>query len=239
MRSYLHEAQTAIRITIVIMLFTGIIYPLAVTGIAQGIFNHRANGSLVIQNGQVIGSSLIGQSFTAAKYFHGRPSDTVDANGSPLPYNAANSAGSNLGPTNPALLLAVEQNADAVRCSEGLPPGPAPIVTATPTPSSTPAASPAASSRPVPTATPCASATLPQQDIPVDAVTADFSGLDPDISVAYAELQVARVAKVRGLSQSQVQQLVKQHTFDRQFAVLGERRINVFELNTALDDLGH
>src|SRR5487761_1582130 len=103
MREYLRQSGVAVRITIVIMVLTGLIYPLVMTGIAQAIFHDRANGSLVTQSGQVVGSSLIGQSFTSDKYFHGRPSDTVDANGNPLPYNAANSGGSNLGPTNSAL----------------------------------------------------------------------------------------------------------------------------------------
>jgi potassium-transporting ATPase KdpC subunit len=193
----------------------------------------------VTRNGQVVGSSLIGQEFTSDKYFHGRPSATVDANGNPLPYNAANSSASNLGPTNPAEILAVEQNADAVRCSEGLPPGPPDIVT--PTPSPTPGASPTPTptGTPTPSPTPCPPASQPQQQIPVDAVTASGSGLDPDISVAYAELQVPRVAKARGLPEQQVEQLVQQHTTDRQFGVLGENGVDVFELNLALDKLGN
>src|SRR5215472_5050413 len=105
MRRFLPELGTAIRLTIVIMVVTGLIYPLVVTGVAQGLFHDRAEGSLVRdRNGNVIGSSLIGQNFTSDKYFHGRPSATLDSNGTPSPYNAANSSASNLGPTNPVLI---------------------------------------------------------------------------------------------------------------------------------------
>ena len=223
MHSVLREGGIAVRITILIMLLTGIIYPLVITGVAQGLFHGRANGSLVKVNGRVAGSSLIGQEFTSDKYFHGRPSDTVNAAGTAEPYNAANSGASNLGPTNPALILAVEQHADAVRCSEGLPPGPPPIVTPSPAPS------------PAPAAAPCAPVTQARQQIPVDAVTGSGSGLDPDISVAYADLQVARVAKARNLSDAVVQKLVDAHILGREFGVLGERRVNVLDLNLALD----
>lgn len=212
------------------MVVTGIIYPLVMTGAAQVLFHDRANGSLITRNGQVAGSSLIGQSFSSDKYFHGRPSSTVDVNGTPQPYNAANSSASNLGPTNPALILAAEQNADAVRQSECLPPGPPPLVT--PTPSSGAAAAPAA------TPAPCAT-TQADQQIPVDAVTASGSGLDPDISVAYAMLQVPRVARARGLAEDALRGFVQDHILDRQFGILGERRVNVLDLNLALDDLSH
>ena len=234
MREYLRQSGVAVRITIVIMVLTGLIYPLVMTGIAQAIFRDRANGSLVTQNGQVVGSSLIGQSFTSDKYFHGRPSETIDSSGNPLPYNAGNSGSSNLGPTNSALILAIEQNADAVRCSEGLPPGPPDLVTPTPSPTPSPSATPTPSTTPTPS---CATVTQPDQQIPVDAVTADFSGLDPDISIAYAELQVARVAQARNVSPDVVDKLVQDHILDRQFGVLGERRVNVLDLNLALDQL--
>jgi potassium-transporting ATPase KdpC subunit len=236
MRRFIPELGIAIRLTIVIMVVTGLIYPLVMTGIAQGVFHDRAEGSLVHDSGgNVIGSSLIGQSFTSDKYFHSRPSATTDANGTPQPYNAANSSASNLGPTNPVLIANVQQYSDAVRCTEGLPPGPPPIVTPTPAPSPASAASP---TPPTPTSVPCSTAKQPQQDIPVDAVTTSGSGLDPDISVDYALLQVARVAQARHLTTDQVQQLVQNHTFDRQFGILGERRVNVLDLNIALDALG-
>lgn len=230
MRKYLPELGIAVRITALMMVVTGLIYPLVVTGAAQALFHDRANGSLVKQNGQVIGSSLIGQSWTSDRYFHGRPSATLDASGTPEPYNAANSSASNLGPTNPALILAVEQNADALRCLEGLSPGPPPLVTPAPDAGATPAASA--------TPAPCAPLTQPNvSEVPVDAVTSSGSGLDPDISVAYADLQVARVARARNLSPQAVQQLVNDHILDRQFGVLGERRVNVLDLDLALDKL--
>jgi potassium-transporting ATPase KdpC subunit len=229
MRRSLNDFGIAIRLTVVMMVLTGLIYPLVMTGAAQALFRDRANGSLIKdQSGNIVGSSLIGQSFTSDKYFHSRPSATLDANNNPAPYNAANSSASDLGPTNPALILAVEQNAGAVRCAEGLPPGPPPLVTPAP---ATPAPGAAASTTPAP----CASFSQPQQDIPVDAVTASGSGLDPDISVAYAMLQVQRVAQARNLSADAVTQLVQDNILDRQFGLLGERRVNVLDLNLALD----
>jgi K+-transporting ATPase ATPase C chain len=241
MRRYLPELGIAVRLTVVVMVLTGIIYPLVVTGIAQGLFQDRANGSLITKDGQVIGSSLIGQSWTADKYFHGRPSATLDANSTPQPYNAANSSASNLGPTNPVLIAAVQSNADAVRCREGLPPGPPPLVTPAPAPATaTPApnATPAPEASPTATAAPCAPVTQASvSQVPVDAVTSSGSGLDPDISIAYAELQVPRIAQARGLSQDQVQKVIDDNILDRQFGVLGERRVNVLRLNLALDQL--
>ncbi len=228
MRRFNSELGVAIRVVVATMVLTGLIYPLAMTGAAQVLFNHRANGSLVTVNGQVAGSSLIGQSFTSAKYFHGRPSATADANGNPDPYKADASTASNLGPTNPQLILHVEQNADAVRCTDGLPPGPPP----TATPAS------AASSSPSPSAAPaCTAVRQADTQIPVDAATASASGLDPDVSVSNAILQVPRVAQARGLSDEQVRSLVQEQVYDRQFGVLSERRVNVFDLNMALDRL--
>ncbi len=179
-------------------LITGVIYPLVVTGIAQPIFPSRANGSLIIQNGRVVGSSLIGQQFDDPKYFWGRLSAT-----SPFPYNAyygqtlTGSSGSNYGPTNPTLLQEVQARIQALKSAD--PTNPAPI--------------------------------------PVDLVTSSGSGLDPDISVAAALYQVHRVALARHLTDAQVMALVDQHVTGRQFGFLGEPRVNVLELNLALDAL--
>jgi K+-transporting ATPase ATPase C chain len=240
MRRYLPELGIAVRITLMIMVAVGLIYPLVMTGVAQGLFHDRAEGSLVKQNGQVVGSSLIGQSWTSDQYFHGRPSATLDANGTPQPDNAANSSASNLGPTNPVLIAAVQSNADAVRCLEGLPPGPPPLVTpapATPSPTPAPNATPGPEASPTATPAPCAAVSQPEQQLPVDAVTASGSGLDPDISVAYARLQVPRIAAARNLQPDQVQKLIDANILDRQLGVLGERRVNVLRLNLALDKL--
>ncbi|TAM94997.1 MAG: potassium-transporting ATPase subunit KdpC [Rhodanobacteraceae bacterium] len=169
---------------------TGVLYPLAATGLAQLIFPHQADGSLIVKDGKPRGSALIGQSFTDPRYFWGRPSAT-----SPQPYNGTSSSGSNLGPDNPALVAAVRQRIAALRAAD--PGNTAPV--------------------------------------PVDLVTASASGLDPQISPAAAQYQLARVAKARGLSTAQVQALVSEYTRGRQLGVLGERRVNVLQLNLALD----
>ncbi len=192
------QFRPAIVSLILLTLITGVIYPLVVTGIAQVVFSRQANGSLIIQNGQAVGSELIGQQFDAPKYFWGRLSAT-----STFPYNAFNadaltgSSGSNYGPLNPALMEAAQARIDALKAAD--PENSAPI--------------------------------------PVDLVTASGSGLDPHISVAAALYQVPRVARERGLSEEQVQQLVEQHTEGRQFGFLGEPRVNVLRLNLALDGL--
>jgi len=169
---------------------TGVLYPLAVTGVAQLIFPRQANGSLIVKGGKPLGSALIGQSFTDPKYFWGRPSATA-----PNAYNGSASSGSNLGPTNPALTDAVKQRIAALRAAD--PENSAPV--------------------------------------PVDLVTASASGLDPQISPAAAQYQLARVARLRGLGRAQVQALVDANTSGRQFGVLGEPRVNVLQLNLALD----
>ncbi len=184
--------KPAILIFVVLTVITGIIYPLVITGIAQVVFPAQANGSLIMKDGQAIGSELIGQPFDDPKYFWGRLSAT-----SPYPYNAAASSGSNLGPTNPALIAEVQARIDALKAAD---------------PANT-------------------------QPIPVDLVTSSGSGLDPNISPEAAAYQVARVARVRGLDVSVVQQLVAQHTEGRDLGFLGEPRVNVLELNLALDAL--
>lgn len=169
---------------------TGIVYPLIVTGIAQVFFPQAANGSIIERDGKPVGSALIGQAFSDPRYFWGRPSATA-----PFPYNAAASAGSNLGPTNPALADAVRQRIDTLRAAD---PGNA-------------------------------------APVPIDLVTASASGLDPHISPAAAEYQVARVARARGLSLEAVRRRVEGATEKRQLRVLGEPRVNVLVLNLALD----
>jgi K+-transporting ATPase ATPase C chain len=190
------QFRPAIVILLALTVITGVLYPLAITGIAQLAFPHQANGSLIIQNGQAVGSELIGQPFDDPKYFWGRLSATGD-----FPYNAFNaqtltgSSGSNYGPMNSALMKAVQDRIDALKAAD--PGNTAPI--------------------------------------PVDLVTASGSGLDPNISVAAALYQAPRVARVRGLSMDQVQQLVDQYTQGRQLGFLGEPRVNVLKLNLALD----
>jgi potassium-transporting ATPase KdpC subunit len=189
MLKLLRQSAAALGVLAVIV---GVIYPLAVTGVAQGFFSHEAEGSMIVEKGQVLGSELIGQPFSDPGYFWSRPSATV-----PVPYNAAASSGSNLGPTNPVLLEAVAARIAALRAAD---PGNA-------------------------------------APVPVDLVTSSGSGLDPHISPAAAEYQVERVARVRGLEAGTVRALVAQHTEDRQWGVFGEPRVNVLELNVALDAL--
>ena len=178
---------TAILYTLVTTIIFGVAYPLLVTGAAQLLFKDKANGQLITQNGTVVGSHLIGQSFSAPTYFHSRPS--MAGNG----YDAANSSGSNYAPTNQKLIDRVKGDAAA------------------------------------------ANADHPGTDVPIDLVTTSASGLDPDITPAAAEYQVARVAKERHISESAVHDLVAKHTQARQFGVLGESRVNVLELNLDLD----
>ena len=184
----------ALRISVVMLvimsLLTGVVYPLAVTAVAQVVMPSEANGSLIAQGGKARGSALIGQSFTNPRYFWGRLSAT-----SPTPYNAASSSGSNLGPLHPTLEANVQVRVDELRKSDASIKG-----------------------------------------VPVDLVTSSASGLDPHISPASAETQVARVAKARGKSDDTVRQLVARLTEGRQLGVLGEPRVNVLRLNLALDE---
>jgi potassium-transporting ATPase KdpC subunit len=173
-------------------LLTGLAYPLAMTGVGQVFFPRQANGSLILKNGQVQGSELLGQHTEEPKYFWGRLSATGDH-----PTNAANSGGSNLAPSNPELRKAAERRIQALRAAD---PG----------------------------------STAP---VPVDLVTASGSGLDPHITPATAAYQIRRVARVRDLTESTVRALIEKHTEGRTFGVLGEPRVNVLELNLALDEL--
>jgi K+-transporting ATPase ATPase C chain len=184
----------SIRMALFTLVVLGLAYPLAMTGIAQVLMPAQSNGSLVKSaDGTVIGSSLIGQNFTAAKYFHGRPS-AAGANG----YDASASGASNLAPTSQALVDAVTSRvASAVAEDPGLVAG----------------------------------------KVPIDMVTASGSGLDPDISIANALAQVARVAAARGMSADAVRTVVDVHIKGRTLGFLGEPRVNVLELNLALDGL--
>ena len=182
--------RPALVLFLLLSLITGVAYPLLVAGVAKLAFPKQAAGSLVERDGKVVGSLLIGQNFSDPKYFWGRPSAT-----SPMANNAANSSGSNLGPTNPALIDAVKARVATLRAAD---PG-------------------------------------NQAPVPVDLVTASASGLDPEISVAAAQYQSARVARVRGLPIERVRALVAEHAQARRLGFLGEPRVNVLELDLALD----
>src|SRR5215471_13112563 len=197
----LREIRPAIVLVIALTLITGVAYPFVMTGIAQVIFPNQAQGSLLERDGKVVGSALIGQEFTSEGYFHGRPSATTtpDPNDStktvPAPYNAANSGGSNLGPTNKSLIERVQGDIEKLKGEN------------------------------------------PSAQVPADLVTTSGSGLDPHISPEAALFQVPRVAKARNLPENQVRQLVAENTSDRFVGLLGEPRVNVLELNLALDRL--
>lgn len=184
--------KPAIILLIIFTLLTGGVYPALITGLAQIIFPARANGSLIIRNGQIIGSALIGQQFNLPGYFWGRLSAT-----SGTPYNATASGGSNLSVLNPGLKNQVATRLDAL---EKAYPG-------------------------------------NNQLVPVDLVTASASGLDPHISVAAVQYQAARVAKARGLSLDQVEELIQEFTQNRLLGIFGEKTVNVLEINLALDKI--
>jgi len=197
----LREIRPAIVVLVALTLITGLAYPLAMTGIAEVLFPRQAQGSLIEQDGKVVGSALIGQVFESDKYFHGRPSATTapDPNDStktvPAPYNAANSGGSNLGPSNKALIDRVHGDVDKLKAEN------------------------------------------PSMPVPQDLVTTSASGLDPHISPEAALFQVPRIAKARNLPEDRVRQLVADNTEGRLFGLLGEPRVNVLQLNLALDHL--
>jgi K+-transporting ATPase ATPase C chain len=181
--------KTSIRFTIVTTILLGLGYPLLVTGIAGAIFPHKAAGSLILKDGQIIGSELLAQSFTSDKYFHPRPS--AAGNG----YDATSSGGSNLAQSNKTLITRIQASIDAL------------------------------------------SKENPGHPVPIDLVTTSGSGLDPDITPDAADFQVPRVAKARKLDESAVRQLIAQNTTSRQLGFLGEPRVNVLDLNLALDKL--
>ena len=180
--------KTAILMTLFTSILLGIVYPLVVTGLAQVLFHDKANGQLIVRDGELIGSRIIGQSFSGPAYLHSRPSAAGKG------YDAANSAGTNLGPTNQKLIARVEADAAALRAQN------------------------------------------PATPVPIDLVTTSASGLDPDITPAAAEFQVGRIAQARGLSQEQVRQIIARHSSGRQLGFLGEARVNVLEVNLALDN---
>ena len=178
---------TAVLYTVVTTVIFGLIYPLVVTGLAQVMFHDKANGQLLYKNGELVGSRIIGQPFSAPQYFHSRPS--AAGNG----YDAANSGASNYAPTNKKLIDRVAGDVALLQTDQ------------------------------------------PGVDVPVDLVTASGSGLDPDITPAAAEFQVARVARERHLPADSVRKLVSVHTQGRQLGFLGEPRVNVLLLNQDLD----
>lgn len=185
-----NQLRPALVLFVVLSVVTGLAYPLLVTGIAQLAFPELANGSLIVKDGKAVGSALIGQPFSDPKHFWGRPSAT-----SPMPYNAANSGGSNLGPSNPALTDAVKARIAALRAVDPRNPSP----------------------------------------VPVDLVTASASGLDPHISRAAADWQLARVSRLRGMPVARLRALVEQHTEQPLLGFIGEAQVHVLRLNLALD----
>lgn len=181
--------KTSILFTLVTAVLFGLAYPLVMTGIAHVLFPRQAAGSLILHNGQIIGSELIAQSFTSDRYFHPRPSDA--GNG----YDATSSGGSNLAQSNAKLAARIQGDIDKLEKAN------------------------------------------PGKPVPIDMVTTSGSGLDPDITPDNADYQAPRVAQARGISLDQVRALIAQHTTQRQLGFLGEPRVNVLELNLALDQI--
>ena len=259
MRIVRRQLLPALLITIVLYVITGLLYPLVVWGVGQVGFNHRANGSFITRNGQVVGSSLIGQNFVdkdgnaLTQYFQPRPSSAGTSG-----YDPTSSAASNLPPGDPRLvgfvpgLNAVDLNGNS---SSTNPFATSDDPTCVPTdPKGNPVTSPSAGQEYAKNkdgSYVCDANTVPQRanayrqlnslaagaSVPVDAVTGSFSGLDPDISVANANLQGDRVAKARSLTTDRVLALIKAHTNKRQLGVLGEQTVNVLDINLALDQL--
>lgn len=181
--------RPALSLFVALTVVTGVVYPLAVTGVAKAAFPGQAAGSLVVLDGKTVGSSLIGQNFSDPKFFWGRPSAT-----SPMAYNGQGSGGSNQGPLNPALTDAVKGRVDALRAAD---PG-------------------------------------NKAAVPVDLVTTSASGLDPEISVAAAEYQVARIARLRHVSPEVVEGIVARNVRGRLLGLFGEPRVNVLDMNLEL-----
>jgi potassium-transporting ATPase KdpC subunit len=179
--------QIAVLMTVATTVLFGIVYPLVVTALAQLLFRDKANGQLIVQNGKTVGSRIIGQPFSGPGYFHSRPS--AAGNG----YDAANSGGTNFGPTNQKLIDRVRGDVTRVQAEN------------------------------------------PGVPVPVDLVTTSASGLDPDISPAAAAFQMPRVAAERKAPEADIARLIAEHTEGRQLGLLGEPRVNVLELNLALD----
>ena len=189
----MRQIMSTVRIFVVLTVICGVIYPLLMTGLAQAVFPFQANGSIITRNNAPVGSKLIGQNFSSAGYFHGRPSSAGEKG-----YDGTSSSGSNLGPTSKKLMDTVSDNLKQVREDNGL---------------------------------------NESAQIPSDLILASGSGLDPDISPAAAYLQIERVAKERKLETRAVRQLVEKHIQERQWGIFGEPRVNVLELNLALDAL--
>jgi K+-transporting ATPase ATPase C chain len=201
------ELRPLIAVTVLLMPITVVSYPLAVTGIAQGLFDRQANGSLVKVDGMVVGSSLVGQAFEGAEYFHPRPSAAGSG------YDAASSSGSNLGPTSDKLINGVEDDPATADVDESF----AGLVQR------------AAAYREE-------NGLSDDVEIPADAITASASGLDPHISPANARLQAARVAEARGVSEAEVLGLVEDAIEDPAFGFIGAERVNVLKLNIELNE---
>lgn len=204
----IRQLRPAIMSVLVMAIVFGLMFPAVITAVAQAAFHHQANGSLITKNGQVIGSELIGQNFSGPGYFHPRPSAAGSG------YDAANSGGTNLGPTSDKLINGTHKKLPNGKDDPGNYDGVKDLAASYRKENGLPATAP----------------------LPADAVTRSASGLDPDISPANAYLQVPRVAKARGISEAELIRVVNSHISGRDLGCLGEPRVNVLALNIALDN---
>lgn len=229
-RTALQQLKPSFLMLFWLTLLTGLCYPLAMTGLGKTLFPAQAGGSLILRDGAVAGSSILGQPFESGRYFQGRPSAT-----SPSPDNASASSGSNLGPSNPALSEAVAQRVADLKAARGEASADRHSGTGT----AAPAGPSVASNAPVPVEQAAVPAPpgVSGSPVPMDLVTTSASGLDPHISPQAALYQAARVAKARGLAVQSVQALIEKHTEGRLWGFWGEPRVNVLALNLALDAL--
>jgi len=205
MRKFFENSKQAFLISMTMFVLCGFIYPFAVTALAQGLYHHKANGSLIEADGEAVGSALIGQAFTAPQYFWGRVSsvnynvytkeDTIPDENGQVKYSGVSSGTFNYAPSNPALKKRIEVDIEKFLL---------------------------------------ANPSVKRQDIPADLMTASGSGLDPHISVKAAEIQVDRIAQASGLAKDDIEEIIEENIEKRTLGTFGENKVNYLMANLAI-----